>query len=699
MHSKRSWRAVGLAGLVSVVLHGFALAEEAAGPYQVGRGIADITGPPTGVKFLGYVRPDQIGEGIHLRQWSRAFVVVDPTAGRRLALVTTDLQSITHALVLSVLDKLRSALGDVYHVDNTVIAATHTHAVPAGYWQYAADTPLGSPFYPEHYDALVEGIAASIIAAHRDLKPGRIRIAEGDVEGAGAQRSRTAYMQNPEPERRGYRSDIDTQMTLLRFDAAGHPVGEMNWYAVHPTSMSCNNRLISGDNKGYAAYAMERALGTTQYPFVAAFAQANCGDVTPNLNLNQTGPGKDEFDSTRIIGDRQFRAAQRLFESATEEICGPLDYRQSYVDLGHVLVRDEFTGRGSQTTSPSAYGYSFAAGSVEDGGGQPLFREGMTEQSPLLDGIAKTILPLPPPSDAMRLAHKPKPILLASGAANPPAQAQILPLGVARIGQLALVIGPAEFTTMSGRRFRAAIKRVMPDIKYVVIAGYANEYAGYVATREEYQVQHYEGAATLYGPWTQAAYEQEFSRLAADLVADRPSETLAPPPEMRGTVRPTALATRYDLSPPGAKFGDVVQDAEPTYRRGDRVTASFWTGNPANGYRADRRYAVVEQLSDGHWRTVAADGQWDIKCRWTLPAPTACCRVRRGSVQGRQNIVAIIIPAQDKRLAAHLFTIQWEIPAEAQPGTYRIKYFGGYKAETDRQLVSFEASTRTFVVE
>ncbi len=66
--------------------------------------------------------------------------------------------------------------------------------------------------------------------------------------------------------------------------------------------MNYYNKLISGDNKGYAAYVVEQAHGTryTGKPeFVAAFAQSNAGDVTPNLNLNNTGPGKTDVQSTR----------------------------------------------------------------------------------------------------------------------------------------------------------------------------------------------------------------------------------------------------------------------------------------------------------------------------------------------------------------------------------------------------------------
>ncbi len=598
----------------------------AAEPYLVGRGITDITGPPVGLKMLGYVRSDQIDEGIHLRQYARAFVIAEPDDGRRLAIVTTDLQSITHSLVLSVLDKLRDTLGDTYRLDNVVIAATHTHAVPGGYWHYAADTSLGSPLYTEHFEALVQGIAASIAAAHADLRPGRILVATGDVEGAGANRSRAAYLNNPEQERAQYKTDIDTQMTLLRFEVAGQLIGTLNWHAVHPTSMSFANKLISGDNKGYAAYALEKAINKTRPAdnhFVAAFAQSNCGDVTPHLNLQSTGPGKDDFESTQIIGQRMADAAARLLDSASEELRGPVDSRHSYVDMASITLPDEITHAGQQSTASPAYGYSMAAGSTEDGGGQPLFKEGMTKQDPLIEAFARTVLPLPPPTEEMRRAHLPKPILLAVGAVDPPALPQVLPLSVARIGQLAIVIGPAEYTTMSGRRFRAAVKQALPGIEHVVIAGYAGDYAGYVATREEYELQHYEGASTLFGPWTQAGYQEQFARLASDLAAGRASQSHAPPLDMRGRVRQTSLATAFDRTPNGAAFGDIVKDADATYQPGQPVTVTFWSGNPRGDYQASRQYAAIERSQDGAWTPVVADGDWDIKIRWKQPRNSA----------------------------------------------------------------------------
>lgn len=640
-----------------------ALSAAAAGAetYLVGRGMADITGPPVGILMLGYVRPDQIGEGIHLRQYSRAFVIA--RGDRRLAIVTTDLQSVTHSLVLSVLDALQPTLGDTYSLENVVIAATHTHAVPGGYWHYGADTALGTTFQPEHYRALVEGIAASIVAAHRDLRPARILVAQGDVEGAGAQRSREAYLHNPADERGRYPADIDTTMTLVKFERDGVAIGMLNWHAVHPTSMSYHNRLISSDNKGCAAYLFERAHSSEDnaQPFVAAFAQTNCGDVTPHLTLDQRGPGDDEFQSTRIIAERQCRTAEQLFDTASEEITGPLDYRHAYVDFAGLVVCDAVTGCGDQTTAPAAYGYSFAAGSTEDGGGQPLlFSEGMTREDKLIDRMVKNFVPLPRPTDELRRAHRPKPILLPVGAADPPQLPHVLPLSVARIGQLALVVGPAEYTTMSGRRFRDAVRRVLPGVKYVVVAGYANDYAAYVATREEYEAQHYEGASTLFGPWTQAGYQQEFVRLAEDITAGRPSKTHEPPLDVRKLVRPVPLGTAFDDSPPDGNFGDVVEDAADAYSPGDVVTASFWSGHPQNGYRPDRRYATIERRKNGDWRPAAVDGDWEVRVRWSQPAE-----------------------AGKNRTAAHVFRVEWTTPQDTPPGTYRIKHEGVFKTEAD----------------
>ena len=74
-----------------------------------------------------------------------------------------------------------------------------------------------------------------------------------------------------------------------------------------------------------------------------------------------------------------------------------------------------------------------------------------------------------------------------------------------RVSNFVMLIMPGELTTMAGRRLREAVRAqlisdgVLGEDAYVVIAGPANTYVHYVATREEYAVQRYEGASTIFG--------------------------------------------------------------------------------------------------------------------------------------------------------------------------------------------------------
>jgi neutral ceramidase len=79
---------------------------------------------------------------------------------------------------------------------------------------------------------------------------------------------------------------------------------------------------------------------------------------------------------------------------------------------------------------------------------------------------------------------------------------------------------PAEFTSAAGRRLRESLRTAFVGVlSDLAVSNYTNAYSGYVTTPEEYAAQHYEGASTLYGPHTLAAYVQTFQTLAAALVA------------------------------------------------------------------------------------------------------------------------------------------------------------------------------------
>lgn len=649
-------------------LSGILQASDNSQSYLIGRGMTDITGPIYGAQMWGFGRENQITEGLHIRQRSRAFVIaetIDPT--KRLAFVSADLGSIEHHITLSVIDQLKPLYGDTYNIDNVIISATHTHAGPSGYWHSRSDLGLDGGFYPEHFKVIVDGITASIISAHNDLQPGNIYLSKGNVIDAGANRSVAAYVQNPQIERDSYSENTPTQMSLMKFVDDSGAIGMLNWYALHPTAMNYYNKLVSGDHKGYAALAMEQLQGTSyrdNNDFVAAFAQADPGDVSPNTNLDNTGPGVTDVETTQIMGERQLDVAIELFNNASEPLNGPIETRQIYVDLGNYSVEDQFTQAGPQNTCPSAYGYSFAGGSSEDGGGHFLFKEGMTEQRWFLDFLIRWLTGAPKWTETVKECQAPKPILFETGSGEPPMQSQIRSLTLARIGQLVILAMPSEVTTMSGRRLRDTVSSQLGDwAQHIVLAGYSNGYAGYITTPEEYLVQQYEGGHTLHGRWTLPAYQQVVSQLANALETGSMVESAITYDDWRGKSQETLLQSPIATLPEGSNFGDPLPLQPSDYKKGDTVVAEFWSSNPSANFRTGNNYMLVERKADGGWKVVATDSDWSTVVRWRTV---------------KKSLVA---------------ELHWTVPSTITSGEYRISHRG-----YDPQGQAFEGTSATISI-
>lgn len=109
----------------------------------------------------------------------------------------------------------------------------------------------------------------------------------------------------------------------------------------------------------------------------------------------------------------------------------------------------------------------------------------------------------------------------------------------------------------------------------MTISGLTNTYSSYTVTYEEYQAQRYEAASTIFGPHTLDAYIQEFSRLAKDLVAGRPSVTGPAPPDLSDKQIQLIGEPKFDRVPDGKKFGDVLVDTKESYGVGEPVVVKF----------------------------------------------------------------------------------------------------------------------------
>ncbi len=662
----RSHRPLWLAGLLFA---GAACAD----PFLVGRGMADITGEAAEVGMMGYASTTQVTAGIHMRQRARAFIVVDQATGKRMVFVNNDLGMVFQGVQQAVLKQLRAKYGALYGADNVVLSATHTHGGPGGFSHYALYNFTTWGHNKRTFDAIVAGIVQAIDKAHRDLQPGSIQWGKGELSDANANRSLPAYERNPAAERARWGRATDNDMTVLRFKQGATDVGVITWFATHGVSMSPHNRLISPDNKGYAAWRWEHDLQGVRYQsdkdFVAAFAQSNAGDMTPNLNLDGTGPTANEFDNTRIIGERQLQKALAIYHGALEPVAGGLDYRQRFVDFSRIQVDARFTDGTPRATCPAALGTAFAAG-TEDGRGMDGFTEGNLAGNPFFQALGGLIAPAP---QWVRDCQAPKPVLLATGTQKPyPWTPEVLPLSILRLGQVAIVAAPAELTIMSGRRVRDTVQAALGDsVRHVVLAGYSNAYAGYVTTPEEYEAQHYEGASTHFGKWTLPAYQQVYHELASALRQGLPAYASATPRELADQQLSFQTGVVLDNVPLFKSFGDVARQANASYSRGQRVEVEFWTGHPKNNLRRNGSFLEVQRWDGSLWRTVANDGDWNTSYRWQRVDP----------VWGSSKAI-----------------ITWDIPPQAASGSYRVVHYGDYKNGWNGVVYGFTGVSRSFQV-
>ncbi|KAJ7110586.1 Neutral/alkaline nonlysosomal ceramidase [Mycena epipterygia] len=624
-----------------------------------------------------------------------------------------------------------------YHAGNVAFVGTHQHSGVGGYLENLLPQVTSLGLHKQTLDAILAGSLLSVRRAHASLAPGTLAFGTGALPGGSRNRSPTAYLANPAEERARYVAnggdggDQEWRMSLLRFGGTGTEEGGadgrglLSFFAVHGTSIYENNTLVSGDNKGMAAYLYEASVEPSAMPgngtYVAGFVQSAVGDTSPNtLGAFCESPGEEYdglpcvansstcggaaqqchgrgpafttdaygFGSNAVIGARQADAARAIIRGAgtgagrgagLTPVRGSVRSVHVYMDM----AQHEFAlANGTRVrTCPAAMGFSFAGGTT-DGPGAFDFVQGdnKTSQNPFWEIVKVFITPAPPPEQIA--CQHPKPILLNTGYAHEPYEwsPSTVDVQILKVGNFVMLIIPGELTTMAGRRIREAVRAelissgIVGEDAHVVVAGPANTYAHYIATREEYDVQRYEGASTLYGPYTLEAYIDKYTSLVpflADIPTGTPASDAAPAEQISKAI---SLQTdvKFDAAPIGKHFGQTVKDVVTTapYHAGDTVFAVFVGANPRNNLRLEGTYLTVDQLISGVWEAVKSDSHPSTIYRWT----------RESTLLGTSSV-----------------NVSWTIESDAAPGTYRIRYFGDSKPLIG-SISAFVGSSSNFTV-
>ncbi|KAI8376985.1 Neutral/alkaline nonlysosomal ceramidase [Blakeslea trispora] len=690
------------------------LSFSAINAYRIGTGISDITGPVTQVMLMGYAVLGQTGQGVLQRLWSRAFIVEDENRNR-IVFVNTDTQSMGDIVKKRVIEKLQAQLGSkMYTEKNVMLSSTHSHSGMGGYLQYTLYEFATLGWIEETVRPMVDGIVDSILKAHDNLQDGSIMLSRGELLDTNINRSPQSYLMNPKQERSQYQHDVDKIMTVLSFrNQAGDDMGLISWFAVHGVSVNNTNKLINGDNKGYAAYLTEKWINgkdvlSGQGRFVAAFAQSNEGDVSPNTlgayctgtdipcdgtrdykcpngsSCVGRGPGWkiSDLESNRIIGQNQAYKALELHQNKSNsfELEGKVDFVQRYWRVTNTKVLDQ-NGNLTQPCFP-AMGYAFAAGTT-DGPAMGGFYQNTTKGTfgwNLIKDIIKK------PSKQQVKCQAPKPILLDTGEIEilHTWQPEVLDIQLLRIGNVFIYGVPSEFTTMSGRRLRKSIKKAL--IKHglgnndtiVIHSGPANGYASYCATFEEYQHQRYEGASTPYGPHTLQAYMNAFDELV--FMMAHPDNHTIPSEELPDyTNQGFNLSPIYRSDQPHLfrSFGDILRDVSSDYYSIHLqpspfiVSAMFVAGNPRNDPMLGKTFLTVEKKTGDQWKVIRTDDDYDTRFIWRY----------KSQVLGMSEA-----------------TVEWHVPNDVEPGVYRLGYKGNSMAPFSKKVVPHEGYSSEFEI-
>jgi hypothetical protein len=213
------------------------------------------------VPIAGFARASYRSEGVRDPVSARALVLSAP--GCAVALVSADLLLVPGELDAAVRERIAEL-----RLDGLVLAATHTHAGPGGYWEDFLGQRLATgPFRRETLDRIADVLARAVRAAAEGLQPARLAHASARLD---------------ELVRNRNGAEVDASLDGLRVEELdGTPIAEIVAFPAHPTLLGKGNRSLSAD------WPARLAGGTG----VRLFFQGPVGDQSARL------PGGGRFRS------------------------------------------------------------------------------------------------------------------------------------------------------------------------------------------------------------------------------------------------------------------------------------------------------------------------------------------------------------------------------------------------------------------
>jgi neutral ceramidase len=631
------------------------------GTLTAGFGRADIT-PPPGPGLMGYGPEGKPSRGWRTRLHARALVLEDER-GERLALVTLDLGLLSPLLHREVAARVADVTG--LGPDRIILAATHTHAGPGHHFGYPSYDEFGtsvSGFDPAMVAFLADRIARAVIDADTTRAEARAAWGTRALWDLTANRSTEPFARNPAEWRARFRKplgstasgNVDSTLAVLRIDirdgatGAFRPAGAFSIFAIHGTGNPSANELFDADIQGIAARALELHIDRLNGELPAfrpravhLLANGAEGDVVPDIPRNtrcqvptlhrvrrpsgpRTPPGPELWipphpDSQAacvqharaeldFVGDSIGAAIVALFDSLGAHLTGELPIRRVF-HVANLTDRDQTPQLCTpQPGAPTLGGAEGGYTRYRDWHILGMIDVGFDEESP---AAARSR-----PGGCQ--AHK----RVFPGRLQRRMIARLLPdvaqLTIAGIGDMLLVTLPFEATTVVGGRVRAAALAGAGStgsrFRDALLIGLANGYNQYVATGEEYALQNYEGASTLYGPRT-AEY---LATMVEGLAAQLPGPGQSSPAADIAPIQFRHLGTKSILprADRGSSAGNLDRQLSAAWR-GDTLVVRWIDMHPGRLVPADGPVLEIRSTDEDGAEAVLWDDDRDLEV-WAL---------------------------------------------------------------------------------
>jgi neutral ceramidase len=507
----------------------------------VGTARADLTMPP-GPATFGHGPDARVADGYWTRTYCRVFLFVNERA-QRLALVPCELPAMSMLLQRRVAERVQK----VVHASQLMMTATHTHGGVGHFFGASQYTGIFSSRRPGYDDRLAlelaDRIADAILRAEENLHRAQLSWRHRDDFWCFTRnRSLSAYQLNRPPfvadwlppcaQGSPELAAVDPSLDVLSIETfhpeaparRPEPIGSISFFAMHPTVVHNTNQFFGGDAFGVISRNIEANLrrevcrrrgfaascGSTEDP-LHAVVNTNEGDISPVWH-------EGDIKEAIRVGDAVSKFVwESHFGGSPPDPRPVLDWRYVEEDIrGAVIVDDRQiyancsfpeVGQGA-ARGGTDHRTSVAALSIfgSDSFVSVTRQDCQAPKVPLLGLLSR----------------------LSRGEGVFPSK---LPLSVVRLADTLLAFVPAELTVTAGHRLKMRILSELEPYSgapsRVVVAGLANEYIQYVATAEEYQLQDYEGASTLFGPNSARYFANRLGLLARSMFDPQVSQYLS----------------------------------------------------------------------------------------------------------------------------------------------------------------------------